>query len=215
MTKIIRLLVVDDHAVVRQGISAWIDSEVDLQLIGEACDGIEAVEKALALNPDVILMDLMMPKKDGIEAITDILREDPDAHILVITSFSEQIRAIPAINAGALGFIVKDTSPEEMLQAIRQVSQGNPWLSHEITRMLMRNRASKKPSTSLEDPLTKREIEVLKLIARGFSDVDIANELVISTTTVRFHISNILAKLHLKNRTQVALYAIKEGYVSI
>ena len=159
MKRIIRLLVVDDHAVVRQGISAWVDSEDDLQLIGEACDGIEAVEKALALNPDVILMDLMMPKKDGIEAITEILQEDPDARILVITSFSEQVRAIPAINAGALGFMMKDTTPEEMLEAIREVSQGNPWLSHEITRMLMRNRVSSKPPTPQEDHHGERREE--------------------------------------------------------
>ena len=215
MTKKIRLLVVDDHAVVRTGLSAWIESESDLVLIGEAADGTEAFEKALALKPDVILMDLVMPTKGGIEAINDIIQEQPEAHILVITSFSEKTKAIPAIQAGALGYIEKDTSPEEMLQAIRDVHQGKPWLSPEITRMLMRNSALKIASSSSIAALTERELEVLKLIAQGYADVDIADALVISKATVRFHVTNILNKLHLKNRTQAALYAIKEGYVSI
>lgn len=215
MTEKIHLLVVDDHAVVRTGISAWAKSEADLELVGEAEDGIEAVEKALELEPDVILMDLVMPKKGGIEAITDIIREEPDACILVITSFSEKAKAIPAIKAGAMGFIMKDTSPEEMLQAIREVHRGNPWLSPEITRMLMRNSTSLIGTDTPKESLTERELDVLKLIAQGYSDVEIADDLVISKTTVRFHVSNILTKLHLKNRTQAALYAIKEGHVSI
>lgn len=215
MTNKIRLLVVDDHAVVRTGLSAWIESETDLVLIGEAADGIEAFEKALALKPDVILMDLVMPKKGGIEAIQEITQEQPEARILVITSFSEKTKAIPAIQAGALGYIEKDTSPEEMLQAIREVHQGKPWLSPEITRMLMRNSTLKMSFTSSVEALTERELDVLKLITQGYSDVDIANELVISKATVRFHVTNILNKLQLKNRTQAALYAIKSGFVSI
>ena len=215
MTEKIRLLIVDDHAVVRTGISTWIDSEADLELVGEAADGVEAIEKALSTDPDVILMDLVMPKKDGIEAIADILQERPDARILVITSVSEKNQAIPAIRAGALGFIMKDTSPEEMLEAIREIHRGNPWLSPEITRMLMRNNANHKRSSTSKEPLTAREMDVLKLLARGLSDTDIADELFISKPTVRFHITNILTKLHLKNRTQAALYAIKEGYITL
>ncbi len=215
MTEKIRILVVDDHAIVRTGISAWIETEADLELAGEASDGVEAIEKALKLDPDVILMDLVMPKKDGISAITNIIRENPNACILVITSFSEKTSAIPAIKAGASGFIMKDTSPEEMLQAIREVHRGNPWLSPEITRMLMRNNAEQKSPHPLKELLTERELDVLKLLAQGLSDEEIAAELVISKATVRFHVTNVFQKLQLKSRTQAALYAIREGYVSI
>jgi NarL family two-component system response regulator LiaR len=215
MTEKIRILVVDDHAIVRTGISAWIETEADLELAGEASDGVEAIEKALKLDPDVILMDLVMPKKDGIYAITNIIRENPNACILVITSFSEKTSAVPAIKAGASGFIMKDTSPEEMLQAIREVHRGNPWLSPEITRMLMRNNAEQKSPHPLKELLTERELDVLKLLAQGLSDEEIAAELVISKATVRFHVTNVFQKLQLKSRTQAALYAIREGYVSI
>ena len=215
MTEKIRILVVDDHAIVRTGISAWIETEADLELVGEASDGVEAIEKALKLDPDVILMDLVMPKKDGISAITNIIRENPNACILVITSFSEKTSAVPAIKAGASGFIMKDTSPEEMLQAIREVHRGNPWLSPEITRMLMRNNAEQKSPHPLKELLTERELDVLKLLAQGLSDEEIAAELVISKATVRFHVTNVFQKLQLKSRTQAALYAIREGYVSI
>jgi NarL family two-component system response regulator LiaR len=215
MTEKIRILVVDDHAIVRTGISAWIETEADLELAGEASDGVEAIEKALKLDPDVILMDLVMPKKDGISAITNIIRENPNACILVITSFSEKTSAVPAIKAGASGFIMKDTSPEEMLQAIREVHRGNPWLSPEITRMLMRNNAEQESPHPLKELLTARELDVLKLLAQGLSDEEIAAELVVSKATVRFHVTNVFQKLQLKSRTQAALYAIREGYVSI
>lgn len=215
MTEKIRILVADDHAIVRTGISEWIDSESDLELFGEAADGAEAVEKALELKPDVILMDLVMPKKDGIEATKEIIRKEPDSSILLITGFSEKAHAIPAIQAGALGFILKDTSPEEMLRAIREVDRGNLWLSPEIKRMLMRKTASPKPSARFTDAPTERELDVLKLICLGNSDEDIAEELVISKATVRFHVTNILSKLQVKNRTQAALYAIKEGYCKV
>lgn len=215
MEEKIKLLVVDDHAVVRTGLSTWIATESDLELIGEAADGLEAVAKALELKPDVILMDLIMPKKDGIEAIVDILREDPNARILAVTSFPEKDKSIPAIKAGALGFITKDASPEEMQQAIRTVHQGMPWLSPDITRMLMHDNLLKQSSLPLDDPLTKRELEVLKLIAQGLSDADIANILVISKSTVNFHVTNILSKLQVKNRTQATLYAIKEGFITL
>jgi NarL family two-component system response regulator LiaR len=157
-------------------------------------------------------MDLVMPKKDGIEATKEIIRKEPDSSILVITGFSEKAHAIPAIQAGARGFILKDTSPEEMLRAIREVDRGNLWLSPEIKRMLMRKTASPKPSARFTDAPTERELDVLKLICLGNSDEDIAEELVISKATVRFHVTNILSKLQVKNRTQAALYAIKEGY---
>lgn len=215
MTEQINILVADDHAVVRTGISAWIASEPDLFLSGEAADGEEAVAKALELQPDVILMDLVMPNKDGIEAIKEIIQVNPDARILVITSFSDKDKAIQAIKAGAMGFMMKDTSPEGMLQAIRAVQQGKPWLSNEITRMLMHEQRLTREEISPTDHLTDREVDVLKLIAQGLSDNDIADQLSVSKATVRYHISNILAKLNLENRTQAALYAIREGYVSI
>ena len=215
MTEQINILVADDHAVVRTGISAWIASEPDLFLSGEAADGEEAVAKALELQPDVILMDLVMPNKDGIEAIKEIIQVNPDARILVITSFSDKDKAIQAIKAGAMGFMMKDTSPEGMLQAIRAVQQGKPWLSNEITRMLMHEQRLTREEISPTDHLTDREVDVLKLIAQGLSDNDIADQLSVSKATVRYHISNILAKLNLENRTQAALYAIREEYVSI
>lgn len=215
MTEQINILVVDDHAVVRTGISAWIASEPDLFLSGEAADGEEAIAKALELQPDVILMDLILPKKDGIDAIKDIIQGNPEARILVITSFSEKDNAIQAIKAGAMGFMMKDTSPESMLQAIREVHKGNPWLSAEITRMLIHEDIRAKETISPVEKLTDREMDVLRLIAQGLPDKDIANQLTISKATVRYHVTNILTKLHLENRTQAALYAIREGHVSI
>ena len=215
MTEQINILVVDDHAVVRMGISAWIASEPDLFLSGEAADGEEAITKALDLQPDVILMDLILPKKDGIDAIKDIIQGNPEARILVITSFSEKDNAIQAIKAGAMGFMMKDTSPESMLQAIREVHKGNPWLSAEITRMLIHEDIRAKETISPVEKLTDREMDVLRLIAQGLPDKDIANQLTVSKATVRYHVTNILTKLHLENRTQAALYAIREGHVSI
>jgi len=215
MTEQINILVVDDHAVVRTGISAWIASEPDLFLSGEAADGEEAIAKALELQPDVILMDLILPKKDGIDAIKDIIQGNPEARILVITSFSEKDNAMQAIKAGAMGFMMKDTSPESMLQAIREVHKGNPWLSAEITRMLIHEDIRAKETISPVEKLTDREMDVLRLIAQGLPDKDIANQLTVSKATVRYHVTNILTKLHLENRTQAALYAIREGHVSI
>lgn len=215
MTEQINILVVDDHAVVRTGISAWIASEPDLFLSGEAADGEEAIAKALELQPDVILMDLILPKKDGIDAIKEIIQGNPEARILVITSFSEKDNAIQAIKAGAMGFMMKDTSPESMLQAIREVHQGNPWLSAEITRMLIHEDIRAAETISPVEKLTDREMDVLRLIAQGLPDKDIANQLTISKATVRYHVTNILTKLRLENRTQAALYAIREGHVSI
>lgn len=215
MVEKIRILIADDHAVVRTGIAAWIDSEVDLELIGEASDGDEAVTKTLTLRPDVILIDLVMPGKNGIDAIADIIHEFPEASILAMTSFSEKENAVRAVRAGALGFMMKDTSPTETLQAIREVYLGNPWLSPELTRLLIHADQRQKVSTQLQSPLTEREIDVLKLIAQGSSDTDIADTLTVSKTTVRFHVSNILSKLRAQNRTQAALYAIKEGYVTL
>ncbi len=211
----IRILVVDDHAVVRSGISAWIESEPDLEVIGEASDGIEAVDKATHLKPDVILMDLVMPKKSGLEAIREILEKDPNSNILVITSFSEKDRAIEAVKSGALGFITKDASPEQMHQAIREISLGNPWLSPDLIRSLIHANRLEDKSPPPSWGLTDREMDVLQLIAQGYSDRDIAEDLTISRATVRYHVTNVLTKLNVENRTRAAFFAIKEGLISL
>ncbi|MEZ4861256.1 MAG: response regulator transcription factor [Caldilineaceae bacterium] len=215
MNERIRVLIADDHHVVRGGIRALLETEEDIDVIDEASDGVETVLKTRSLNPDVILMDLMMPRKSGIEAIEEIKQEDPDARILVLTSYSDDEKVFAAIKAGALGYLLKETSTKELLQAIHDVYRGESSLHPAIARKLIRelNRPSNLPPS--DDPLTEREIEVLVYVARGYSNQDIANTLFISERTVRTHVSNILSKLHLANRTQAALYALKEGLTNL
>jgi NarL family two-component system response regulator LiaR len=215
MTETIRVLIADDHAVVREGLRALIETEPGMTLVGEAADGVEVVERARMLAPDVILLDLVMPRKGGIEAISEIKRENPDARILVLTSFAEDDKVFPAIKGGAMGYLLKDSSPAELLQAVRDVYQGDLSMHPTIARKLMRElqRSSDLPPT--EEPLTGRELEVLSLLARGLSNREIADDLVVSERTVRTHVSNILGKLHLANRTQAALYALREGLASL
>jgi len=211
-SKPIRIIIADDHAMVRRGITTWIESEDDLALVGEAVNGKDAVEKALRLKPDVVLMDLIMPELDGISATREIAQKETGIAILIITSFSEKEKAVEAIRSGAMGFILKDTTPEELLEAIRQVSQGKPWLSTELTRLLIQK--AQQAQNIEENDLTEREMDVLKLVAQGFADQDIAEKLILSKTTVRYHVTNILSKLQLENRTQAALYAIRKGWVN-
>jgi len=207
----IRILIADDHAVVREGLRALIDTEPRMELVGEAVDGIEAVQKAHSLQPDVLLLDLVMPRMDGITAIGEIKRENSAARILVLTSFSEDEKVFSAVKAGALGYLLKDASPQELLRAIREVARGEPSMQPSIAHKVMRElqRASHLPPT--EDPLTEREVEVLRWVAQGLSNQEIAEKLVVSERTVRAHVSNILGKLHLANRTQATLYALREG----
>lgn len=213
MTTKIRILIVDDHAVVRKGLSILIQTEPDMEVIGEAADGGEAVVKAQALNPDVILLDLVMPRKDGIYAINEIKKSNLASRILVLTSFAEDELLFPAVKAGALGYLLKDCTPQDLIQAIRDVYNGQSSLHPTIARKLL-NELQQKPQTNLtEDPLTEREMEILGLVAQGHSNQDIADLLVLSERTVRTHMSNILSKLHLANRTQAALYALRRGLV--
>ena len=215
MSEKIRILAADDHAVVREGLRALLETEPGMVLVGEASDGVEAVRKAGALDPDVILLDLVMPRKGGIEAIGEIKEATPSARILVLTSFAEDEKVFPAIKAGAHGYLLKDASPHELLQAIRDVHRGEPSMHPTIARKLMLElqRSPELPPT--EEPLTEREAEVLGLVAQGLTNQEIADELFVSERTVRTHVSNILGKLHLANRTQAALYALKKGFASL
>ncbi len=215
MTETIRVLIADDHTVVRGGLIALLEDVDGIEVVAEAADGIEAVMRARATKPDVILMDLMMPRKTGIEAIEEIRKETPSARILVLTSYSDDEKVFAAIKAGALGYLLKETSTQDLLQAIRDVAHGESSLHPAIARKLIRelNRPTTLPAS--EDPLTEREADVLILVAQGLANQDIADRLIISERTVRTHVSNILSKLHLANRTQAALYALKEGLTSL
>ncbi len=215
MSEEIRVLAADDHAVVREGLRALIDTEEGMVLVGEATDGVEAVRKARALEPDVVLLDLVMPRKSGLEAIGEIKQALPSTRILVLTSFAEDEKVFPAIKAGAHGYLLKDTSPSQLLRAIRDVHRGEPSMHPTIARKLMLElqRSSELPPT--EDPLTAREAEVLSLVAQGLTNQEIADKLFVSERTVRTHVSNILSKLHLANRTQAALYALRKGLASL
>jgi NarL family two-component system response regulator LiaR len=210
MTETIRVLITEDHAVVREGLRLLITSEPGMEVIGQAADGVEAVQMTRALQPDVILLDLVMPRKNGIEAITEIKEENSQARILVLTSFAEDDKVFPAIKGGAQGYLLKDSSPQELLQAIRDTYRGEISLHPTIARKLIReiNRPTELPPA--EEALTEREMEVLQLVAQGLSNQSIADKLVISERTVRTHVGHILNKLHLANRTQAALYALRE-----
>ena len=211
----VRVLVVDDHAIVRKGIRALLATEQSIQVVGEAANGSEAVALAQSLRPDVILMDIVMPEMDGLEAIRRITEQQPEIRILVLTSFAGVDMVLPAIKAGALGYLLKDSGPQELVQAIQQVHRGNSSLHPAIARKLLQEISE--PSSSGPDvgSLTEREVTVLKLVAQGFSNRDIANELTVSEATVRTHVSHILAKLDLSSRTQAALYALRRGIVSL
>ncbi len=211
----IRILIADDHAIVREGLRTLIDTEPGLTLVGEAADGVEAVTRARLLKPDVILMDMSMPRKDGLTAIREIKEADPAARILVLTSFAEDDKVFPAIKGGASGYLLKDSSPLELLNAIRAVHRGEVSLHPTIARKVIHelNQSSALPPTT--DPLTEREVDVLRLVAQGLSNEAIAERLTLSERTVRTHVTNILSKLQLANRTQAALYALRQGLASL
>jgi NarL family two-component system response regulator LiaR len=211
----IRVLIADDHAVVREGIRAFLTTKPDMIVVGEASNGGEAIEAALRLQPDVILMDLLMPEVDGITAIRQIRATQPDARILVLTSFATDDQVFPAIKAGALGYLLKDSGPTDLVRAIQQVYRGESSLHPTIARKVLQMLTQPAPQPRTTDPLTDREVDVLRLLAQGQSNGEIAGTLKVSEGTVRTHVSSILAKLHVASRTQAALYALREGLASL
>lgn len=211
----IRVFIADDHAIVRKGIRAVLEIVPDIEVVGEAANGRDAVYRVEELEPDVILMDLVMPDMDGIEAIHRIKERQSKARILVLTTFAGEDKIFPAIKAGALGYHLKDSRPQELAQAIRQVHRGESSLHPVIARRVLEEltRPSERPPTP--DPLTPREVEVLRLVAQGLENSEIAAKLVITEATVRTHVSNITSKLQVASRTQAALYALREGIASL
>jgi len=213
MDSFIRVLVVDDHPIVQQGLSGLITARYGMTIVGQAKDGNEAVDKTRTLQPDVILMDLVMPGKGGLETIVEIRQENPQARILVLTSFGEDDRVSAAIKAGASGYLMKDSSPDELLHAIREVAKGNLFLPQDIALKLRNDLQNPQEIPSPELTLTKRELEVLKFVVQGLSNKEIASKLVVSEVTIRYHISSILDRLKLTNRIQAAVYAVQKGLV--
>ncbi len=207
----IKVLLVDDHAVVRQGLRMFLGLDPELLIVGEATNGLEACEMAKLLNPNIILMDLLMPVMDGLTAIQKIKKAHPDIEIIALTSVLEDDRIFSAIHAGAMGYLLKDTQANQLADAIKRANRGEVQLHPEAAKRLIREvRSPESP-----EKLTDRETEVLKLIARGMSNKDIATRLVVSEKTVKTHVSNLLTKLNLPSRTQAALYALKEGLATL
>ena len=215
MKEPIRVFVTDDHSIVRKGIRAAMELIPDIEIIGEAANGREAVIKMSEDLPDVVLMDLVMPEVNGIEAIQALVSQHPDIRILVLTTFAGEEMVFPAIKAGALGYHLKDSETEDLADAIRQVARGESSLHPIIARKVLQEISRPTEKSPSPDPLTQREIEVLRLVAQGRENPEIAEMLVISEATVRTHVSNIMSKLHLASRTQAALYALREGLASL
>jgi NarL family two-component system response regulator LiaR len=213
----IRVLIVDDHQVVRQGLSMFLGLRPEIVVVGEAADGRAAIEMTARLKPDIVLMDLVMPELDGIAATRQIRALHPQTHVIALTSFTEDDKVIPAIQAGAASYLLKDVTPDALVEAILAVHRGEARLHPDIARKLM-ERVAQGPietpgAAAPPDGLTTRELEVIRLVARGRSNHEIAQELVISEKTVKTHVSSILSKLNLEDRTQLAIHAIKSGLV--
>jgi NarL family two-component system response regulator LiaR len=213
----IRVLLVDDHAVVRKGLRALFDREPGVEVVGEAGSGEEAVSAHARLRPDVVLMDLEMPGVDGVEATRRITEASPEAKIVILTSHAAEEDVFPALKAGAVGYLLKHSAPEDVLRAIRQAHEGETVLHPAIARMVLQDlrRPPKTKPGEPVDPLSERELEVLRLVARGMSNQEIADALVVGEATVRSHVSAVLRKLQVASRTQAALYALREGLASL
>ncbi|HUV89745.1 MAG TPA: response regulator transcription factor [Anaerolineae bacterium] len=227
----IRVLIVDDHAVVRQGLRTFLElhgalspagtssddvSALPIEVVGEAANGAQAVDLAGRFQPDVVLLDLVMPGMDGIQATPRIVACSPHSRVIILTSFGEEDKVIPAVRAGAQGYLLKDIPPDELARAVRAAYLGQVQLHPDVARKLMSAVAAQdpptgKPGQAAVDELTGRELEVLGLIARGFNNREIAETMVISEKTVKTHVSSILGKLHLEDRTQAAIYALRHG----
>ena len=209
----IRVLIADDHGVVREGLRAFLALQDDVEVVGEAADGEEAVSAVERLTPDVALVDLVMPRVDGIEAIRRIRAIRPETRVIVLTSFVDEDKMLPAVRAGASGYLLKDVQPQDLVGAIRTVHGGGTLLHPTVVEELVREVSRDAARAPADNPLTEREREVLALIARGRANKAIAFELGVAEKTVKTHVSNILAKLNLTDRTQAALYAVREGLV--
>ncbi|WP_424214452.1 response regulator [Streptomyces sp. BI20] len=206
----IRVLIVDDHQVVRRGLRTFLEVQDDIEVVGEAADGTEGVARAEALRPDVVLMDVRMPGLDGVSALRLLARSEHPPRVLIVTSFTERRTVIPALSAGAAGYLHKDVDPEALALAIRSVHAGHVLLQPEIAAALL-SREDQPAGTGRGTTLTEREREVLTLIAQGRANREIARALVLSEKTVKTHVSNILMKLDLADRTQAALWAVRHG----
>ena len=207
----ITVLVVDDHSVVRQGLRTFLDSESGIEVVGEAADGAEAVERVRELVPDVVLMDLVMPGLNGIAATRQIAELSPTTRVLVLTSFGEDDKVFPSLRAGATGYLLKDATAEQLASAIRSVASGVVSLDSQVASRVLDEFSALQSGLPRTTTLTSREKEVLTLIARGLTNKEIARDLTISVKTVKTHVSNVLSKLHLLDRTQAAVYAVREG----
>ena len=211
----IRVLIADDHNIVRRGIKALLAQTDDVQIVGEADNGLDAVRLSRQLDPDIILMDVLMPKMDGIEATRRVTTSQPNVRVLVLTSFVHDDKVFSAIKAGAVGYLLKESEPAELIRSIHQIHRGEPSLDRSIARKIMNEFQGEPAVRPTPEQLTARELDVLQLLAKGLSDQEVAAQLAISDVTVRTHISHLLAKLRLANKVQAATYALREGIVSL
>jgi two-component system, NarL family, response regulator LiaR len=213
MSEKITVLITDDHSVVRQGVRVFLETQPEIEVLGEADSGQQAIDMCSELAPDVVLLDLLMPKMNGVEATRQIKQVSPRSNIVILTSYHDDEFIVPAIKAGALSYLLKDVSPDELIAAVKKASIGEAVLHPQVAQKLMKGLRENGENQIVEE-LSKRELEVLQLVAEGLSNLEIAERLFISDKTVKSHVSNILGKLHLADRTQAAVYAWRNKVVS-